>query len=451
MYKKEITMEKCIENAKAVNVCIGRSLRGIGTEILDESTEEYRFYKKITASEDKTFINSLREWAKNHKVDDYYVSKYCGTKNKNRIEFDDKYYKEQLSVSQILKEEEESGIYNKIVIQRKPKLIGYLPIGKYDYSFESQKQFVTDVLQLKMVSTGRKLVDETYYNYYDIEGEVFEPGENDRCMKVVHNKGAYTVESKVEHFDGRMSEINEVVIDNFWTFFDSLEMFEFDEDYNIVVYHRKGKDWYIGPKATDMLVGIEYCYYDKESDRLFYSSEDVIFFYYEDKPELIDEAIKTLETEKLGLEAKSMVCNIVGIFNQYSDDYYVGLNNYFDREDIDKGSEAEEIMWNIEWPIITESNLRFKVEEAVETYLKKDVSKEEIEALKNTFKVRKDLEFFYDPNAEGSCKYGVKRGKAKTMFRLFDLYNAKSLDAFIEEKDKEIKQELETNIREKLK
>lgn len=187
-----------------------------------------------------------------------------------------------------------------------PKFVGYISVSKYKSDLESQKELIIDLLALE----GKNVAYDDY-DYYN----------EDDVMNFNSSSGNYSSEwggsiaedtGDCVYVDGRLSEYNSSVVDDFWTFRDDEHDYykEIDPDETISVYHRKGKDWYVGYSLESLDVCIAY----KEEDYDYDSPEDFDEFtgeylVYSPNRELLDKFVASLESDKKWLEIKSYIYN----------------------------------------------------------------------------------------------------------------------------------------------
>jgi predicted Zn-ribbon and HTH transcriptional regulator len=192
--------------------------------------------------------------------------------------------------------------------------MGYISVSKYDKDLDSQKRLLKDLISLSSVELYGDIENDTY----DVEDECqefkFHNNEYwDGGSKFLEHGESYTVETEENclYVDGRCSPHNNDVADDFWMhgFDEGGWLKEIDPDDTIAVYHRKGKDFYIGytleVEEQELIWREEdesYDVDDYESDTFFYAS-------YTPDDEKIEKVKECLESMKEDFEFRSYINN----------------------------------------------------------------------------------------------------------------------------------------------
>jgi len=292
--KKELTRQVFEENAEEVGIVLGASIRGKGVEVFQKESKIFEYYHMWPENFDK-----IKEYL-NRK--DAYVG-YLEYRDEQDIHHE---YtpihpgKSAYSVKDVLDIPKEKLI--DVAIYLKPKLIGHIPLSHYDpEDFDEQVEFITDLLNLK----GIDMVEE--------DEDIFNPAEK-RDYFVVYNEGAYVSENIYEEgFDGRMECENASVLDEFWrSYQDICDMSDIDPNEDIVVYTRKGKDWYVAPALELDSYTIAYLQEDEGEYYIEYDRYDGAL-YKLGIEDLVKKVVDRLANIKRGLELESCVCIAAGI------------------------------------------------------------------------------------------------------------------------------------------
>ena len=345
MKAKEIT----IKNIEKYGYRVGKSVRSKGVELFKAD------HLVISLWADPSSNNSMKQ-AKEA------VSKYdwkqLYVKNIWLYEGDEKkYYRfEDAKTSQecfSVKELIDSGLIGVTEIEiyvTCPKKVGYFPISRYSASLEDQKEMMENLLRFE----GYTLYEDELQEYLD------EPEYLDDMMVftryadgdqwngdyyLMHGDDVCEDTGDCEYLDGRMSYINNIILDDFWRDIDSFKDYldEIDPKDEICVYTRKGKDWYIGYNYNQEEIGISYLDEDRNED------EEVLWGYtYQANPDLIEEMVGLLKNEKKRLEVQSYIYNELRIDDGYSDFSY--NDNIFNLKIINK--EFEEDMYEAAGTIV---------------------------------------------------------------------------------------------------
>lgn len=246
MNAKEITLKTIQSN----RFTVGKSIKGKGLEIYPYDTNVFYAFGKLNEKDFEKF-KVLKEYDfKKLYVESYYEDgKWLGDKTFNpNVSF-------EIFYNKVLKEPQR---FSSIRVNKIGEKIGHISLSKYKSDRQSQIELCEDLLKL----LGLTIRGEVYESYNDIEydDEIY----NFKSHGDYYCKGDYLLEhgsnicestSDSIYFDGRMSNYNE----------SEFSIFEFDEDEylkeidpeeSISVYHRKGKDWYIGYALQDKEMNI---------------------------------------------------------------------------------------------------------------------------------------------------------------------------------------------------
>jgi len=195
------------------------------------------------------------------------------------------------------------------------KLLGYINRKEYDASELSQINMVRDILGLKYDIVLENVND--WDSDYDIEmlpyGVNSSIGNNFDWM-VIHGEGYYTdMDGSVSgRIDGRLDFPDSLELDIFWEDIGEFAMNigEIDPDELYTVYHRKGKDWYIGNALS--LIEMPIVFYDQRADRIVDLAESDIAFAVGNSDRKVYEAIyEKLLRVKLNLNVLGYLQNLI--------------------------------------------------------------------------------------------------------------------------------------------
>ncbi len=375
MKAKEITI-KNIENS---GYRVGKSIRGKGVELFKADHLVISLWANPSSFKS---VERAKEAIGKYKPEQLYVKNiwlYEGDEKKHYKFEDAKTSQEQFSVKKLI----ESGLKGVAEINihvTYPERIGYFPISKYSASFEDQKEMMEDLLRFK----GYTLYNDELQEYLD-EPEylddimTFSIDRNDEYWNgdyhLIHGSGVCQDTGDCEYFNGRMSHINNIILDDFWRDIDAFKDYldSTDPEDQVCVYARKGKDWYVGYEYNQEEILISYL--DIDGDEC----EEVFWGYtYQENPELIEKIVSILKDEKKELEISSCIYNEMGLDDSYSGWSYNNsifnlkiINNEF-QEDMYEAKRVigDYIQWN------NSADAKILVTDAYEKWLKNHLEDE---------------------------------------------------------------------------
>lgn len=124
---------------------------------------------------------------------------------------------------------------------------------------------------------------------------------------------------------------------------------EIDPNNQIAVYHRKGKDWYVGYSifVQDMLI----CYKDEDTEyaKDEYEQEEIYFNSFQQNEELLNEVYAYIKNVKIDLEIKSYISNEIDKDYEYRNsdlNFELLALIYEDISDF-KNEILEQISWDL--------------------------------------------------------------------------------------------------------
>lgn len=317
MTAKQITLKNINE---IVNT--GRSIKGKGLQIFS--------YPKLLISEtrwDDELLNQyekilerLSKALKEVDLSEIYVSE-CRFNNEyfNSENLDNP---EQISLSKFnVKQIIESNYkgFSKITFRYKSNFLGYIKVSSYDSSLPSQQQLVKDLLEL-----------QGYSIYGDFDD--YEEADSKDCRysrnsdyTLMHGDDNYYFEdvAECEYVDGRISNYNEQVLDDFWSFYsDELSnLADVDPEQTIFISHRKGKDFYIGYCLEEEEYEINYKDDRYEYEKNQWESECFSLLTSKKNEKLLERVKEIVQSWKDDCETKGFINNELEMGNTYSDYY----------------------------------------------------------------------------------------------------------------------------------
>jgi len=351
MNAKEITKL----NIQNFGYITGKSIKGKGLEILLEK----EFYASIwLTNNEKKELESFKEKLGKINLDDYFVSNISFVQDKY-YEFDKNSYSAYLASLQRYNIEEliKSDFKNvrHLTVSKKPTLVGHIAVANYNASLESQQELIEHLIEISNV----KMYGELEEDEYDAIDECKEFSWQRDCYcegdyKLEHGDSYYVEQERnCVYVNGKCNPHNNDVADDFWRSFDEGEWLkEIDKDNTVAVYHRKGKDWYIGYTLEMEEVEIAWKNEDYNYDIDEYESEMFYYMLYAPDNDKLSKITEVIKSMKKDFEDRSYIYNELEI-DSYQDDWKYN-DNVFDLELLDlvfnDRNEAKSwIMDTIDW------------------------------------------------------------------------------------------------------
>ena len=331
-----------------------------------------------------------------------------------------------------------------IEIYKKPKFLGYIPVSKYDATLESQQDMLYDVLFFdgkEIYGNEFYVEDEFCIDQLDEVVEFYKPYNGDSYVKgdysLVHGGEICDFTGDAEYIDCRVSNYSENVVNDFWNFTIADEdVFSFDDpDDKVSVYHRKGKEWYVGYSYNQD--DLEIIYLDEEGEEM---SDIFVYIEYASDAKMI--------VEKLTKEVKSLLANVEirGVINialnsnlqedWMRDDYKIFNKFIFEKEGDDPAELGAEVLDCIDWKSVNIINYITLVEMAYEKFLEKNM---EDDILFGKYKHLKMLKAIAEKEGKkvekssiyGSLEaYGIRYKKEVYHFSLCELFDSNPKDFY---------------------
>lgn len=446
MNAKDITLRTIRENGFKT----GKSIKGKGLEIYAPEIRVMHSYGELSSKQIEEF-NSLVE---KYDVEKLYLSSYYEDGTWSGTQTYETQVCKFVDLHKIIISNPKS--FTSIQVNRIGEKLGHISLSKYKSDRQSQIELCEDLLKLQ----GLTIRGEVYESYNDIEydDEIY----NFKSHGDYYCKGDYLLEhgsnicestSDSIYFDGRMSNYNESEMSIF-EFDEGEYLKEIDPKESISVYHRKGKDWYIGYSLEEKEMNIYFRDENYEYDKEECDNDSIFFVTYIENKDLIDEVSNFLKSTKEDLEMKCFIAN------ELDEDYdYRECNVDFKAvelcfEDVD---DLKELIYNrIEWNFETISsdfskayndalNERLKVDDnyivTVETYSRfKDCSYSTYNHLSKLKRLEKKFNFELVKSAISEnhtmVSWAIKRDNEEYHFNLasliaHDVYGEYSVKEFL--------------------
>ena len=232
------------------------------------------------------------------------------------------------------------------------RFLGYMDLSKYDTSLESQVEFVKEIYKLNGYGSVTDNIE------YGDEELMYISSNLGNDSESIHNRCVYVNEKIVEKFDGRIFNFNETAIDEAWEILNGDPFKDIDPNDAIVVWHRKGKDFYITPAMDYDALEIEYL----EDNEYIIDQVDIYYNLSSNAESIVSQAIQILKDIKRKCEISGYIYNNLLIGN-YSDGFYNEIDSSAFNIDILKkeyGSDmfevADAIYSFIDWDSVSEED-----------------------------------------------------------------------------------------------
>lgn len=332
MNAKQITEQNIIANGYR----LGKSIRGKGVELFDaeknlvgswnlemypEKVEEV-LTKLEEADLSELYVSQIR-----------YVSKGDGSQQSFKFR---NVLSEQKNVNlSKLIETRFKGIEH-INIQCVPStLLGHFPISKYKADLESQKEMIINLLRFDGVDVLEDQLEECEYdldtsdtmefNYHSGSGsDSYYNGD----YGLTHGNASFFPDTNsCEYVEGRPEYHNSQVLEDFWNsdYEECLKPYlsELDPKSKMCVYHRKGKDWYVGAQYETLDIPIIYRDEDKYAEAGEVEETTFYALTYQDDTELTEKFVEVLKSYRDDVAMKSYINNELETGEgAYGGDYY---------------------------------------------------------------------------------------------------------------------------------
>lgn len=208
-------------------------------------------------------------------------------------------------------------------------VVGYITLSKFDSSYDSQLKLVEKLFALEGFDVESE--DDMFYFDRYVNGEYY-----DGDYSLVHGGRRVQDMGDCEEINGRVDHYNEFVDYDFWREGESCikeHLKEIDKDEKLAVYHRKGKDWYVGKSISSDDGYIVYHEEGYDYEKGEYEEEYYECYYTvsgEDISKKQAEIVEVLKSYKKDYDARSYVYNELhlgdGSYYNDNDDLWWKLN-----------------------------------------------------------------------------------------------------------------------------
>lgn len=437
MNAKEIT----ITNIKGYGFNVGQSIPGKGTEIFQAKNRVASIYSYGKGGiTDKDDIKEAIEKIQKVGIENCYIS-YCKTISGDSFEYinDDNFRKslQKFDLKNII--DNHFYDFQAIAVTIRPELLGYVSLSKYKSSLESQQQLLIDLEFLR----GVQIYDDMFSDdEYSIGERCFDLSDNND-YSAVWGDGRYAQDKdECTYFEGR-GDYHNSILDDFWDLTINEEpsnyFKEIDPDESIALYHRKGKDWYIGYTLESEDIYITY----KDEDGEIVEDEQFFVLKYRENEELLDRFVSWCESSKRDLEIRSYIYNELELEDCYDATCFDYNDNIFNIKLLSKIHEenlyeaAHCIADYVDYQDNTTSP-KEAVKKAYEEYLMANLKDDKlferythIKILKKMLKADdKELVYTQIGNFTEDKSYAISFKREEYHFTLGELINAKSIKEF---------------------
>lgn len=426
MNAREITKTNIEDNGFR----IGQSRGNKGTEIFKTRTlfiSEYGINNEGSKGRSR-----LIEKLTGLNLDELYIYYIKFVKNHELITLTDLNLSNQpFSIQELLDSKFES--IESISIYKKSKLLGFHSISKYNTSYEDQKQLITELYSMDNCNL---LTAVDSWGCPDDEDAVIKftrHGDHEMWCgdyHLYHSDSTYCVStSTARFFEGRVYDLNESTIDDFWSF-QKDEMIEYiselDPDDTICVYSRKGKDWYVGYA----LKTTSFCLTFIDDDELI-EGENIEFLTYTENTALTNQVYEVLESYKKDISLKSVVRNYLEKRKdeiELISEFYSDIENFI-LESLEANEDVEfsESLVAIEYQKIVNESLKVKEDYTVEITKSFSCTADEVTAypyFKRLHKLGRRLNFELVQSAisnNDSISWAIKQDEEEYHFSLIEM------------------------------
>jgi len=297
---------------------IGKSIRGKGTEIFsaDEhiidqwslSPTSYRYFTH--------FSNVMRYVYGEKDIDSLYVRRITikDGEDSKRFSFDNKETSQRVFNVKELFENNFKDVEDILIYKEHNVLHGYVSLSKYKKDLDSQKELMVDLFALVGASFSVDGMDTDDWDL-DINDETHDISGHRSDYSLVHGENEIVQNTSIcEYVEGKPDNHNSLVDEDFWnfTYEECMKTYlmELDPKEELTVYHRKGKDWYVGETLHTQDLYITY--FDEDSCEVGEVEEDTFFV-----------------LAKIG-DNKELIKKFVDVLNGYREDF--SLNSYINNE-----------------------------------------------------------------------------------------------------------------------
>ena len=256
-----------------------------------------------------------------------------------------------------------------------PAKLVQVDLSGYSSTYDSQKELLADIYTFE----GLNVIEDEVYDYYD------EPDSIIKFTQYDSNGTYYNGDYSLEHgptmcedddavcVDGRLSNYNDIAVETFWDFDMSNEdQFAYDDPEGLVsVYHRKGKDWYIGMGIETECHIIKYAsdnHQHEDEDEISIEEEEVHVFFAHDSLDIRDKLVSAVSGFVEYVEVKG------GIYNMFqhggNDDDGEYLSKLIEKVFDETGDSAMGALDSVDWE---HGNVDQKISSGIERWLRSTI------------------------------------------------------------------------------
>lgn len=306
--------EIILANLSTMGVRAGNSIKGKGLELFEPSSDYWATGWSNTI-DSGTYLKNLKDKLESVDINNVYVEEFFRTGDAGVRGY---LRKGQFpSIEDILSGEALKTCSEIRLSLKGTKFYGYIALSKYDVKdITSMHQLVIDVNTLMGYTTSDQVLDSSYDEFdeditFKGEGECSNGGYRSNYSDHCHVHGGLSVMNpdwkEVVKIDGKLSNYNDGVVSDFWDMDLDCEkdwLKELDPKDNIAVYHRKGKDWFVGYTLHSEEYELSYLNEDGEV-----SDEYAKFQYYKEDKELLEKVADSLRGLVKDCEVKGYIYN----------------------------------------------------------------------------------------------------------------------------------------------
>jgi len=303
-----------LANLSTMGVRVGNSIKGKGLELFEPSSDYWATGWSNTI-DSGVYLTNLKNKIEHVDINNIFVEEFFRTGDAGVRGY---LRKGQFpSIEDILSGEALKTCSEIRLSLRGTKFYGYIALSKYDANdIASMHQLVKDVNTLMGYKTSEQVLGSSYDEFdeditFKGEGECSTGGYYSKYSDHCHVHGGLSVMNpdwkEVVEVDGKLSNYNDGVVGDFWD--DGLDcekeyLKELDPEDNIAVYHRKGKDWFVGYTLHSEEYELYYLNEDGEEE-----CEYAQFQYYKEDKELLEKISNSLRGLVKDCEVRGYIYN----------------------------------------------------------------------------------------------------------------------------------------------
>jgi len=373
MNTKNITIKNITDNGFR----IGTPIKGKGTEIFS-ADENFIGVWIMQPSSTRHFLNLSRVMKLIYEEEDIstlYIKRIRIGHDDDAVtyKFDDKETADSHFSVKELFQSNFKNVDDVTINKRKTELHGHIAVSKYKRDLDSQKELMVDLFALVNTNFSVDGMDTDNFDL-DINDETKDISGNSSDYTLVHGENEIVLDTSLcEYVEGRPNNHSQRASEDFWG--DIYEqcmkpyLLELDAKEDVTVYHRKGKDWYIGDSLFEQDLYISH--FDED---------------YNQPGEITEEDFYVLAKSN---KSEELINKIVEVINGYREDF--SLKSYIYNELEIGGYDGQVDFYNdgivnhalVDLIYEDSGDLEREIFEAITSWKKEDIKREFMTAYQN--------------------------------------------------------------------